>query len=82
MIFCVIRAIIFSIYAIMTFKVTAFASADAFDSISFLKDAFNSWVSNDVACFNFDVLVCLFAAETQRDSSSYGYPLPPVREAS
>ena len=72
-IFSVIRAIVFSIYAITTFKITAYTSADALDSISFLRVKFNSSVSIDVSCFTIDALVCPVEVETTRDSSPGGY---------
>ena len=80
-IFLVIMAIIFSISSILNFKVTASASAAALDYISFLRLAFNYWVSNDVSCFTFDALVCPVEVETLRESSPGGYALSPVREA-
>ena len=75
-----IRAVVFSISAILDFKVTASGSADAMASISFLKVSLNSWVINDVACFTFDVIVFPAAVETPIDSSPGGYTSPPIRE--
>ena len=57
-VFLVIRYIVFSVYAIMDFKVTASSSSDSLASLYFFRVAFNSWVSNDVECFISDALVC------------------------
>ena len=58
--FLVINSIVFSISAILNFRVSASASADALDYFSFLRVEFNSWISNDVSCFIFDALVWPF----------------------
>ena len=72
---------IFSIFDILYFKVTAFGIAEALDYLYFLRVKLNSWVSNDVVCFTFDALVCPVVVETPRDSSPGGYTSSPVREA-
>ena len=79
--FLFIRTISFSISAIISFKVTAYDSADALASLSFLRVSLNYWVSNDVGCVTFDALVCPVSVDTPRDSSPCGYTLSPVREA-
>ena len=80
--FLVIRAIVFSISAILTFKVLTSDSSYALGSLYFFRLTFNYWVSIYVACFTFYVLVCPVAVETQRDSSPGDYTLPPVIESS
>ena len=73
-------AIVFSISSIRTFRVTASVSADALAYLSFLRVALNYWVSDDMACFTFEALVCHVAVDTPRDSSPFGYIYPPVIE--
>ena len=46
--FWVIRAIVFSISAILTFRVSASASAYSLDYLSFLKVVLKYWVINDL----------------------------------
>ena len=56
-IFLVMRSIIFSIYVILTFLVSSSEDSDSLDSLSFLRVALNSWVSDHIDFFTFDALV-------------------------
>ena len=80
--FLVIRAIVFSISHILNFRVSASANDDSLYYLSFLRVALNSWVSNYVACFNFNALVWPVAVEYLRDTSSGGYTPLPIKEVS
>ena len=77
-----IRAIVFSISAILNFRVSASVSADVLDYISFLRVVLNYWVRNDVACFTCYLLVWLVAVEATTDTSPGRYTSPPVQKAS
>ena len=80
--FWVIKAIVLSIFFILTFRVSASASSDELDSLSLLRVALNYWVSNDVACFNSDTLVWTVAVEATRDAPPCSYKPPNFKEAS
>ena len=70
--FWFIRAIVFSVSTILTFRVSSYAIADALDSLSLLIVVLNYWEINDVACFTFDELVWPVAVEALRDLSQGG----------
>ena len=55
--FRVVRDVVFSISTIMTFRFSASVDSDLLAHLSFLMVSLNSWVSDNVACFTFDVLV-------------------------
>ena len=80
--FLVIRGIVFAIYFIITFKISASASADALYSISLLGVALNSWLRIDIVYLIFDALVCLVSVESPRDSYPGVYTYLYVKYAS
>ena len=80
MTFLVIRAIVFSVSAILTFKVSASTSTYVL-YFFYLGVKLNSWVSIDVACFNFDAPVCPVAVESPIYLSPGRYTFSPTKKA-
>ena len=78
--FWVIRSIVFSISAILDFRVSSSDNSDALASPYLLRVPLISWVINDVASFTFDALMWPVAVEAPRYASLFGYKLFPIKE--
>ena len=74
-------AIVFSVSAILCFRLCASNSDDVLGYIYFLKMALNYLVSNDVVCFTSECNSVIVLVEDQRYASPGGYKSPPVKEA-
>ena len=71
-IFLFVRAIVLSISAILTFRVSSSSNADTLAYIYLLSMALNYSVSTDVYCFTFYAPVWPVVVEAPRDTSSGG----------